>query len=87
MSEGIDDVLRRALGLPTEDRVRVAEALLSSVEPEGAIPFDPEWISEAKRRAARIDAGAGRTSTWAEVRDRARGAREGLKGRKDTRTA
>ena len=68
----MDEVLRLAMKLPDEDRLRLAEALFSSVEPAGQLPFDAEWIAEAKRHAARIDAGEGRTSTWAEVRERAR---------------
>jgi putative addiction module component (TIGR02574 family) len=74
----VDDVLRLAMSLPGEDRLRVAEALLSSVAPAGARPFDAEWLAEAKRRAARIDAGEGKLSTWAEVRDRARAALKGM---------
>ncbi len=35
-------------------------------------PFDAEWLAEVKRRAARIDSGEGKLSSWAEVRDRAR---------------
>jgi len=37
-----------------------------------APPFDAEWLTEAKRRAARIDSGEGKLSTWEEVRERAR---------------
>ena len=68
----MDEVFQLAMKLPNEDRLRLAEALLSSVEPAGQPPFDEEWIAEAKRRATRIDAGEGRSSTWAEVRERAR---------------
>jgi putative addiction module component (TIGR02574 family) len=68
----MDEVLQLAMKLPDEDRLRVAEALLSSVEPLGRPPFDAEWMAEAKRRAARIDSGEGRSSSWTEVRERAR---------------
>jgi putative addiction module component (TIGR02574 family) len=72
MSLKVDELLEQALELPGEDRLQLAEALLSSVGPPGAPPFDPEWLTEAKRRAARIDAGEGKLSSWAEVRERAR---------------
>jgi putative addiction module component (TIGR02574 family) len=72
MNESMNEVLRLALSLPGEERLRVAEELLASVEPAGACPFDEEWLTEARRRAAKIDAGEGKLSTWAEVRDRAR---------------
>ncbi|MFO0844842.1 MAG: addiction module protein [Gemmataceae bacterium] len=76
----VDDVLRLAMSLPGEDRLRVAEELLSSVAPAGPHPFDAEWLAEAKRRAARIDAGEGKLSSWPEVRDRARAALKGPSG-------
>ena len=68
----MDEVLRLAMELPDEDRLQLAEALWASVGPAGPLPFDVEWIAEAKRRVARIDAGDGRTSSWEEVRERAR---------------
>ena len=68
----MDEVLRLAMELPDEDRLQLAEALWASVEQAWRPPFDAEWIAEAKRRAGRIDAGEGQSSTWAEVRDRAR---------------
>ena len=81
MSLKVDELLGQALELPGEDRLQLAEALLSSVGPAGTPPFDPEWLTEAKRRAARIDSGAGKLRTWAEVRDRARrGLEESIGG-------
>ena len=68
----MDEVLRLAMKLPDEDRLQLAEALWASVGPAGRPPFDAEWIAEAKRRAARIDASESQSSSWAEVRDRAR---------------
>ena len=75
----MDEVLRLALVLPGEDRLRLAEALWSSVEPTER-PFGPEWLDEAERRAARIDSGEGRLSTWDEVRRRARESLQGHTG-------
>jgi putative addiction module component (TIGR02574 family) len=72
MSLGVDELLEQALTLPDEDRLQLAEALLSSVGPPHALPFAAEWLTEAKRRASRIDSGEGRLSSWAEVRERAR---------------
>ncbi len=51
MSLKVEELLEQALGLPGEDRLQLAEALLSSVEPLGAPLFDAEWLMEAKRRA------------------------------------
>ena len=68
----VEELLEQALELPDGDRLQLAEALLCSVGPAGAPPFDAEWLTEAKRRAARIDTGEGKLSSWAEVRERAR---------------
>jgi putative addiction module component (TIGR02574 family) len=73
MSAIMADVLELATVLSDDERHQVAEALLSGRGPTAA-PFDPAWVEEAKRRAARIDAGEGKVSTWEEVRDRARAA-------------
>lgn len=59
MTEQLQEVLQVALRLPNEDRLHLAEALFKSVGPTDEPPFDAEWIAEAKRRAARIDAGEG----------------------------
>jgi putative addiction module component (TIGR02574 family) len=72
MSLKVNELLEQALELPCEHRLQLAEALLSSMGSSDAPPFDAEWLAEAKRRAARIDSGVGKLSTWAEVRERAR---------------
>ncbi len=72
MSLSVAELLEHAMELPSEDRLQIAEALLSSMEPPGMLPFDPEWLLEAKRRAARIDSGEGKLKSWAEVREQAR---------------
>ena len=68
----VDTLLEQALALPGEDRLQLAEALLSSVGPADVPPFDSEWLTAAKQRAARIDSGEGKLSSWEEVRERAR---------------
>jgi putative addiction module component (TIGR02574 family) len=68
----IDELFEQAMKLPGEDRLQLAEALLSSFSPPGEPPFDPAWLNEAMQRAARIDSGEAKLSTWSEVRDRAR---------------
>jgi putative addiction module component (TIGR02574 family) len=70
----VNELLEQALELPGEERLQLAEALLTSVGPQGAPPFDPQWLTEAKRRASRIDSGEGKLSDWPEVQERARRA-------------
>jgi putative addiction module component (TIGR02574 family) len=76
----VSALLAEALSLPDEERLELAEALLSSVAPSDALPFDPEWLDEAKRRAARLDSGEGKLSDWSEVRERANRRMESLGG-------
>ena len=71
MSAIMADVLELASILTDEERHGLAEALLSGGG-SAATPVDPAWVEEAQRRAARIDRGDGKMSTWEEVRDRAR---------------
>ena len=80
MGQKVEELLERALELTEEDRLQLAEALLSSLGPPDSPPFDPEWLTEAKRRAARIDAGEGQLSSWQDVREHARRHLEGQAG-------
>lgn len=80
MSGSAEELLEQAMTLPDEDRLLLAEALLSSLGAAGPPPFDPEWLSEAKRRAARIDSGEAKLSSWADVRERARRSAGGASG-------
>jgi putative addiction module component (TIGR02574 family) len=75
-----EEVLEQAMNLPERERLQLAELLLASVGSTEAPPFDAAWIAEAKRRAARIDAGEGKLSAWPEVRDRARRSLGGQAG-------
>jgi putative addiction module component (TIGR02574 family) len=56
MSDPIDELSRKARALAPEERVRLAEELLATVQ-----EVDPEveaaWDAEIKRRIAEIDSG------------------------------
>ena len=80
MSARADELLQEALALPETERLHLGEALLSSVDPYGELPFDPEWLAEVVRRASRIDSGESKLSSWPEVRDSARAS---LKAKSD----
>jgi len=45
---------------------------MDELQREDGLPFDPDWLVEAGKRAARIDSGANKLSSWEEVRARAR---------------
>jgi hypothetical protein len=69
MTDTVDNVLKEALQLPEDDRVRIASELLASVEP-GAETRDSEtWIAEVERRAhAAMDGVPG--VSWSDARAR-----------------
>ena len=57
MSSSTAEVFEAALALPDEDRAKLADQLVASLD--GALDPDAEaaWASEIERRLARIDAG------------------------------
>lgn len=66
-----DEILAEALDLPAETRAHLVESLISSLDESGE-DVDPaelerEWLAEASRRAAQIDASAVQTRPAAAV--------------------
>lgn len=55
MASTLEDIEAAAMALPTDERVALAEHLLSSVR------FDPQlqarWLDEAERRHAKMESG------------------------------
>jgi hypothetical protein len=50
-------VLDEALALPEEDRRRVVEALLDTMDPDVTSEIEVAWIEEARQRARRLEQG------------------------------
>ncbi len=65
-----EDLIERAMSLPSEDRVALGEQLLASV-PEVPEDRDPDWeeawATELNRRQALIDSGQARWLTLEEL--------------------
>ncbi len=61
-------VLSAAQGLPTEDRLRLIDALWDTVPPESEPIFTDEWAREIERRVAELNAGSAMTVPWSQVR-------------------
>ena len=60
------------MSLSSEDRIRLAEKLLETIECDGmndakATELHPAWEAEIRRRIAEIDAGTAVMVPWAEV--------------------
>jgi putative addiction module component (TIGR02574 family) len=66
-----NQILAEALALPIDDRARLAESLLASLDENVVDAEDPDldrsWAEEAERRSAEIDAGSVKTIPADEV--------------------
>jgi hypothetical protein len=68
----VDTLKRAALGLPPDDRVRLASELLESLDGLPEQDANRLWLEEATRRAAQIDSGEVQLVNGDEVDRRAR---------------
>jgi putative addiction module component (TIGR02574 family) len=75
----VQEVLEAANALSDEGRAQLLDALWQSVSPDDWPLPSAEWVAEAQRRSAEIDAGQMTTSSWQDVRQRAR-RKAGLDG-------
>lgn len=72
MSDLVEELSQKARALPPEDRARLAEDLLASLQ-EGLDPeVEAAWDEEIRRRVAEIDSGAAKLlpadEVFAEIR-------------------
>lgn len=66
-----DTVLDAAQNLPTDDRLRLIEALWDSVPPDVDVPLHADWGPELEKRVAEIESGASTSVPWSTIRDEA----------------
>lgn len=66
MSSLVDELSEKARSLPPEERVRLAEELLATVQ-ETSPEVDAAWEEEIRRRIAEIDAGTAKLVPADEV--------------------
>ena len=62
------DILVEILGLPAEERARLALALIRSLDPEPEAGAADGWDVEIARRGAEVDAGTAETMSLDEYR-------------------
>jgi putative addiction module component (TIGR02574 family) len=67
-----DEVEKKALKLPAQDRARLARDLLDSLEPLPPEESRRQWLDEAERRAADLDRGGAALTPADEVARKAR---------------
>jgi putative addiction module component (TIGR02574 family) len=68
----IESLEKELLLLPAQERARLAELLLSSLDEAQELELGQIWFAEARRRAAQIDSGAVRLIPCEEVERTAR---------------
>ena len=66
-----NSVFDAASQLPTEDRLRLIEALWQTVPAEDDLPLHSDWAAELERRVAQIESGSAQTIGWSTIRDEA----------------
>lgn len=70
MTQEANDVLKRALALPAEDRVELVGSLLESLDVGQDPDAEAAWQQEVARRIQDLDSGKVTAIPWAEVRRR-----------------
>jgi len=68
----IDSLEKEVLRLPPEDRARLAELLLSSLDELSVSDLERVWFAEAQGRAEQVDSGAVQLISSEEVEKKAR---------------
>ncbi len=63
---------REALNLPPEDRAKLAQELLESLDSMSAVENERLWLDEADRRARQIDEGLAAPVSGEDVSRKAR---------------
>ena len=70
MATSRDEILRKALSLPEQDRADLAGALIDSLDAEAEERVEEAWRAEIERRATELDSGAVQSIPWEVVKAR-----------------
>jgi len=71
MTQTAKKLLNAALELPAEERARVAERLLISLDGQADDKIDAAWAREAERRTRELELGRVKPVSWARVKKQA----------------
>ena len=63
-------VFSEASQLPVDDRLRLIDALASSVPDDRPPQLSPDWLVEIEKRSNEIDSDAVVTEDWNDIRNR-----------------
>jgi putative addiction module component (TIGR02574 family) len=70
VTQEADDLLKKALTLPPNERATLAGSLIDSLEEEDEGSVQDAWDDEIARRIEELDSGKAETISWDEVRRR-----------------
>lgn len=70
MTQEADELLKKALTLPANDRATLAGSLIESLEEADETAAQQAWQDEIARRLEELDSGNATTIPWEEVRRR-----------------
>ena len=68
MTHDIDRLVEEARRLPDDDRIRLVEQILATLEPDSDGDVAEAWAEELARRSREIDEGSVRGVPWSEVK-------------------
>jgi putative addiction module component (TIGR02574 family) len=70
VTQEANELLKKALTLPAEDRAALAGSLIESLDTSVDASAETAWSEEIARRAHDLDLGKAKTVPWEEVRRR-----------------
>ena len=70
MTQEADELLKKALTLPANERANLAGSLIDSLEETDETSAQDAWNDEIARRIEELDSGQAKTISWNEVRRR-----------------
>ena len=70
MTREADDLLKKALTLPAEDRAALAGSLINSLDTEEEASAQSAWNDEIAQRIEELDSGEVKAISWDVVRQR-----------------
>ena len=70
MTQEANELLKKALTLPAEDRAALAGSLIESLDTSVDASAEAAWSEEITQRIQDIDSGKAKTVPWEEVRRR-----------------
>lgn len=70
MTEEVNELLKKAMALPENERAELAGSLLDTLDETVDEDVEEAWQNEIALRVQELDSGRSKTIPWAEVRSR-----------------